>query len=298
LSKSFLNIEYWSIKVGEPVDELIKWWDILFERGILEHTDDGGFTIHNWQKYQEDPTSSDRVARYRDRKRELRDVTLQSVTPRCVTGETPTGQDRTRQDRTVEGEGSGEGEAQLDELASPGTLSLGFEEPDREPDQDAGHQLPPNASPRLLAIVEAMKRAEFDVPGKGPETIWKNAKRPAQLAANLEKSCPGVDVPALIDKLAGWTVANPGRAKRDLGKFLWNAAIQDQEKPRFGGAPTSTPPVQSAIEIEMRRVQALHDKKYGKQPVQVVLTQEETEAEMSRMQAEWDRVHGTKPAAE
>jgi hypothetical protein len=116
-----------------------------------------------------------------------------------------------------------------------GDLSLGFSEPDRTPDQDAGHQLPPDASPGLLAIVEAMQRVEFDVPGRGPETIWKNAKRPAQLAANLEKSCPAVDVPALIGKLAGWTVANPGRAKRDLGKFLWNAATREQDNPRPAG---------------------------------------------------------------
>lgn len=113
-----------------------------------------------------------------------------------------------------------------------GPLSLGFEEPDRKPEQDDAHQIPPDASPRLLAIVEAMQRVEFDVPGKGPETIWKNAKRPGQLAAKLEKTCPAVDIPALIEKLAGWTVANPSRAKRDLGKFLWNAATREQDNPR------------------------------------------------------------------
>jgi hypothetical protein len=153
----------------------------------------------------------------------------------------PLGSPDQDQDQDQDHDQEQEGEVSRREArASTGPLSLGFAEPDTKPDQVAGRQVPSNASPKLLAIVDAMKRAEFVVPGKGTETIWKNARRPAILAAKLEEACPSVDVPALIVKLAGWTVANPQRAKRDLARFLWNAATKDQDKPRIGGVSEET----------------------------------------------------------
>lgn len=98
----------------------------------------------------------------------------------------------------------------------------------------------PDASAVLLRIVASMKSEKFVVPGAGEQTIWDNAKRPLSLAEKLEDACPSVDVPALIVKLAGWTVANPKRAKRDLGRFVWNIATKEQDKPRIGGVAGET----------------------------------------------------------
>jgi len=91
---------------------------------------------------------------------------------------------------------------------------------------------PPDASDRLRAIFKAMTEVTFLVPGKGEQTIWQNAKRPEALATKLDESCPGVNVPALIGKLGGWTFANPKRSKRDLARFVWNAASREQDNPR------------------------------------------------------------------
>lgn len=107
----------------------------------------------------------------------------------------------------------------------PAVLDLGAD-PDAEP--------PRNATPRMRAIYAAMQREAFLVPGKGEQTLWENAKRPIQLAKKLDESCPSVDVSTLIAKLAGWTVANPKRAKRDLARFVWNAAVKDQDRPKAG----------------------------------------------------------------
>lgn len=119
-------------------------------------------------------------------------------------------------------------------IATGGSLSLDLKS-EGPPDRVDGHRIPADASPRLLAIIDAMQRTEFVVPGRGKQPIWVNARRPAELAVNLEAACPSVDVAALIVRLAGWSVANPSRAKRDLGKFLWNAATREQDKPKTGG---------------------------------------------------------------
>lgn len=111
----------------------------------------------------------------------------------------------------------------------PPLLDLGAD-PEAEP--------PKNATPRMLAIYAAMQSETFLVPGKGEQTLWENAKRPVQLAKKLDESCPNVDVATLINKLAGWTVANPKRAKRDLARFVWNAAVKDQDKPRAAADET------------------------------------------------------------
>ncbi len=91
---------------------------------------------------------------------------------------------------------------------------------------------PPNASPRLLAIWNAMQNETFLVPGCPPQTLWQNSKHPREFAEKLDKSAPSVDVAALICTLAGWTYANPKRAKKDLCRFVWNAAIRDQDNPK------------------------------------------------------------------
>jgi hypothetical protein len=62
--------------------------------------------------------------------------------------------------------------------------------------------------------------------------------------------------------------------------------------PELNAEYLERPRVQSPDEIEMDRVQALHDKKYGRQPARVVLSHEEEEREMSRLQAQWDMTHG------
>lgn len=94
---------------------------------------------------------------------------------------------------------------------------------------------PPGASQTLKSLYLAMQDVTFLVPGKGQQTIWENAKNPRELAQRLDQACPGVDLPDLIKKLAGWTVVNPNRAKRDLAKFIWNNATRDQDKPRATG---------------------------------------------------------------
>ncbi len=104
------------------------------------------------------------------------------------------------------------------------------------PESNGKGEPSPDASAVLLRIVSAMKGEKFLVPGAGEQTIWDNAKRPLGLAEKLEDACPSVDVASLIVRLAGWSVANPSRAKRDLGKFLWNAATHEQDKPKTGGA--------------------------------------------------------------
>lgn len=91
---------------------------------------------------------------------------------------------------------------------------------------------PRGASERLKRIYIAMQTVTFNVPGKGEETLWANAKRPREIAQRLDQTFPGVDIAQLIMNLAGWTITNPTRAKRDLAKFVWNAASRDQDKPR------------------------------------------------------------------
>jgi hypothetical protein len=103
LSSAFNDATYWATKLGEPINHVKQWWNVLIDRGIIVNTDDGGITVHNWAKYQEDPTSSDRVSRFRGKERAKRDVTLQGVTDRyetIVTAETLTGQDSTGQYNT------------------------------------------------------------------------------------------------------------------------------------------------------------------------------------------------------
>jgi len=79
-----------------------------------------------------------------------------------------------------------------------------------------------------------MQTVKFLVPGKGDETMWKNIgnKRGPGLAAKFEDACPGVQVDKLITNLAGWTYANPRKGKRDLGRFVWNAAVKEQDQPK------------------------------------------------------------------
>jgi hypothetical protein len=146
----------------------------------------------------------------------------------------PNHQQQQDQDQQQDQEEGGEASRRGGRIATGGSLPLDLksEAPVEKVD---GHRIPADASPRLLAIIDAMKRTEFLVPGKGNQTIWQNTRRPAELAEKLDASCPSVDVAALIVRLAGWSVANPSRAKRDLGKFLWNAATHEQDKPKTGG---------------------------------------------------------------
>lgn len=121
------------------------------------------------------------------------------------------------QDQDQEKKGGGLG-------APPSSLALDLGDDPKAP--------PNGATPRLREIYSAMQSATFQVPGRGEQALWDNAKRPAQLAKKLDESCPAVDVATLIRKLAGWTVANPRRAKKDLARFVWNAAVRDQDKPQ------------------------------------------------------------------
>jgi len=123
-----------------------------------------------------------------------------------------------------QGSGSGSGKRGGEVRRDPPSLPLG--DPGPPPP-------PPGASDRLRAIYHAMQTVQFTVPGAGEQTMWENIgnKRGVGLAAKLDDSCPNVDVAALVNKLAGWTYANPRKAKRDLGRFIWNAAVRDQDKP-------------------------------------------------------------------
>ncbi len=91
---------------------------------------------------------------------------------------------------------------------------------------------PSDASPRLVAIWVAMQTHAFLVAGVGEQVMWNNVKRPEQLAKKLDESCPNVDVSGLITKLSGWTFANPKKMKKDLARFVWNAAMREQDNPR------------------------------------------------------------------
>lgn len=104
--------------------------------------------------------------------------------------------------------------------------------PPQQPSLLDSKEPPQGASPRLVDIYQAMQNTTFLVPGVGEQSLWDNTKRPRELAARFDTSFPGVNVPQLIQNLAGWTIANPTRAKRDLGRFVWNAATRDQDKPR------------------------------------------------------------------
>jgi len=91
---------------------------------------------------------------------------------------------------------------------------------------------PSDASQRLAAIWKAMQTQVFLVAGVGEQVMWNNVKRPEPLAKKLDDSCPNVDVPGLITKLSGWTFANPKKMKKDLARFVWNAAMREQDNPR------------------------------------------------------------------
>jgi len=115
--------------------------------------------------------------------------------------------------------------------AAPGEqFNLISEQEQSNPQKDPAP--PKGASTRLCLIYAAMQGETFEVPGKGEQTIWENASRPRKLAEKLENSFPGVNIPQLISNLAGWTVANPSRAKVDLQRFLWNRARAEQDRPR------------------------------------------------------------------
>jgi len=109
-------------------------------------------------------------------------------------------------------------------------------EPPPPQQPDFKDRVPPEGSSyRLKTIYAAMQNVDFNVPGVGDQTMWDNVTKPRKVAENLDKSAPAIDIPKLITKLAGWTYANPKKAKKDLGRFVWNAAIKDQDIPRPTG---------------------------------------------------------------
>ena len=58
--------------------------------------------VVNWQRFQVDPTNATRQAGYRERNKDVTEVTVTDRYDRYVTGVTTTGQDRTGQDMTKE----------------------------------------------------------------------------------------------------------------------------------------------------------------------------------------------------
>lgn len=70
------------------------------------------------------------------------------------------------------------------------------------------------------------------------ETIKSIVRRPAQLARDLCRAAPGVDVAVHVKRAGGWLRANPSRAKHNGNRFLLNWMVRQQD--RGGGYGSSS----------------------------------------------------------
>ena len=120
------------------------------------------------------------------------------------------------------------------------------QEQEAEPDgeQERGRPARPSSSPlietkpteppedftaRQREVWEAMRTAQFKVPGAGQQTVWENVKDPVGLARDLGgPGYPAVDV-GLIHRLASWSQESP-RRKKKLNLFLRNRFSATQER--------------------------------------------------------------------
>lgn len=286
------------MRLPVPMEDIREAMDALEECGKVV-VSDGEVTVAEWKEFQTDPTNADRQKKHRDTAKIRTDhnstgTESNSYVTRHNTGvtlRTVNNGEIERIDRSEREEGGSGGEM---------TLSLSENhEADLPRTMQSTLPLIP-MTPRQTEAMEALRDVSFKVSG------WSKTEDPVreilgeEAAASLARDLggdayPAVSVRQTIAQAAAWCRANPSKAKtpRGLPRFL-NRWFESEQN-RGGSRASPTPPVApalSALEIEMNRVQALHDKKYGKQPARVVLTSEEQEREMSRLQAQWDRTHG------
>jgi len=102
-----------------------------------------------------------------------------------------------------------------------------------EPGADSAPDLsvPVDFSRRQIQTLEAVATASFWLAERGEVTLASAVKDPVGLARRLGgPAYPALDPGREIHKAGNWTMENPKKAKRDLGRFLTNWFNRAQER--------------------------------------------------------------------